>query len=222
MKRKVLVLRSKMLKHILLYIFFFLMPFMIIAQENINMIDTLNIDKDIITLEERISELIKKNPKIGQIQGLKQFHIFGLKYTELSKVDTTKANYLNHSFLSQLIPTFYIIRSTSFYSKERKYLDSSTLITDSLGKLVAIGDPRAIYIFNFAQGDIELAKRLFNKEYDFIFKLQAPFAGFYEIGIKGNKLTALESGFDGFVQHSWEEFMNDYFDKWLILKSMYQ
>jgi hypothetical protein len=28
-------------------------------------------------------ELIKKNPKIGQIQGLKQFHIFGLKYTEI-------------------------------------------------------------------------------------------------------------------------------------------
>ncbi len=194
----------------------FWMPYLISAQVNTKMIETLNIDKDIVTLEIRITELIKKNPKIGHIQGLKQFHVFCLTFADLSKIDTTKEVYLNQTFLSQLIPTFYKIESTSFYSEESKYLETYTLITDSIGKLVAITDARAIYVFNFSQGSIELAKKFFDKEYDFIFNLQTPFAGFYKIGIKGNDLIALESTFEGLIQHSWEEFITHYFDKWLF------
>lgn len=50
------------------------------AQESINMIEILNIEKDIISLENRISNLIKKNSAMANMQNLRQFHYvaFGL------------------------------------------------------------------------------------------------------------------------------------------------
>lgn len=41
----------------------------------INIIERLNIKEDIVALEKRIDELVKKDPKLKNIQGIKQFHI---------------------------------------------------------------------------------------------------------------------------------------------------
>lgn len=48
------------------------------GQENINMVEILNIQQDIVSLEKRINQLIKKKPEIAHLQGLHQFHVFWL------------------------------------------------------------------------------------------------------------------------------------------------
>jgi hypothetical protein len=202
-----------MIKSLLqLVILFFWMPLIISAQENINMIETLNISQDIVTLENRITQLIKNNPKISHIQGLRQYHVFWLKFADKSKIDTTKEMYLNKTFLLQLIPTYYKIGSN--FSKEKEYLSTFTLITDSLGNLVAVGDAISLSVTpRFLGSSIELAKMFFDKKIYFVFNLETPFVGSYNVGIKENYLFALDVG--GLSLYPWEDFIAHYFDRWL-------
>lgn len=176
--------------------------------QNINMVKVLNIEQDIVSLENRITDLIKKKSEIANIQGLRQYHILWLgSYTN------KKEDYLDHSFLHQLGYDYYRLSSNSLFRKEKKYIKATTLITDSVGSLVATGDARLVHISPaFFQSDVELAKMFFENEIDFAFYLHTMS---YMVGIKGNNLYGLERTQEGLKIYSWEEFMECCFDKWI-------
>lgn len=181
------------------------------AQENINMIEVLHIKQDIVSLENRITDLIKKKPEIANIQGLRQFHIFWLSVEEDS---LKKEDYLDHSFLYKLCYGYYHLGSKSLFNKGKKYIRTTTLITNSVGNLVATGDARLVHISPaFFQSDVELAKMFFDNEIDFAFYAGGTFSKY--IGIKGNNLFALERTKEGLKIYTWEEFMECCFDKWI-------
>lgn len=203
------------------------------AQGNINMIEILNIEQDIVSLENRITSSIKiNNPDIANIQGLQQFHILWLGTRTNRKED-----FLNYSFLYQLDCGYYNLSpkvkkiksgkpsllyriSPDLYyyigsKKWKKYLKTSTLITDSVGNLVATGDARfvtSLHNDSFAQYDMKLAKMFFNKEIDFAFYLHSMR---YMVGVKGNHLYALKDTQEGLKIYSWEEFISCCFDEWV-------
>ena len=185
------------------------------AQENINMIEILNIRQDIVSLENRIMNLIKKKPEITNIKGLRQFHVF---WVSLDNENIKKEDYLNHSFLYKLIPPgYYHFGSNSLLKKEKKYLRSITSITDSIGNLVATGDARLVHVAPFFnQFDVKLAKMFFNKEIDFAFYMGGAYPTF--IAIKGNKLSVVKDTQEGLKIYSWEEFIDCCFEDWKYSK----
>ena len=180
------------------------------AQNNIDMMNDLKIEQDIISLENRITDLIKKNPKIANIQGLKQYHILLLspKYGNFNK-----ENYLDYSFLYQLSYGYY-----SLFGKQ-KYIVTETLVTDSIGNLIATGDAILVHVAPvFAKSDMEVSRMFFNKEFDFVFCLASPHSMGYMVGIKDNNLYALEDTKEGIKIYTWEEFIECCFDKWINRK----
>jgi len=187
------------------------------AQKNTIMTEVLENRQELVSLEKRISELIKKNPDIANIHGLRQFHILLMGFSDYNKVEIKKENYLDYSFLSRLHQRYYHVSSNSLFAKKKKYLSTITLITDSLGNLVATGDARLVHIASvFSQNDIESAKMFFNKEMDFILRLETPHSMRYMVGIKGNNLYALERTNKGLKIFQWDEFMKCCFDKWIM------
>jgi hypothetical protein len=183
------------------------------AQENINMIKILDIEQDIISLEKRITSLVKKKPEIANIRGLRQFHVFGL-YSGNSR----KEDFLNRSFLYKLsLGGYYDIKSNFLFWKRRKYIKAQTSITDSVGNLVARGDARLVHVAPvFGQYNIELAKMFFDKEIDFVFDLGFPYSSRYMVGIKGNNLYALQNTKEGLKVYPWDEFMQCCYDEWVF------
>jgi len=187
------------------------------AQENINMIEVLNIKQDIVSLENKITDLIKKKPEIANIQGLRQFHIFWLG--SFPNVDVKKENYSDYSFLYQLVYDYYHLSSNCLFGKKRKYIKATTFITDFAGNLVAKGDARLVTPFykgSYGElPDMKLAKMFFNNEIDFVFRLGFPHTMRYMVGIKGNNLFAFENTKEGLKIYSWDEFMKCCFDEWV-------
>ena len=181
------------------------------AKENINMIEILNVEQDIVSLEKRITNLIKKKPEIANIQGLRQYHIFWLG---IEKDSLKKEDYLDHSFLHKLYYGYYHLGSNSLFKKRKEYIRTTILITDSAGNLVARGDARLVHISPvFDPNDVKLAKMFFDKEIDFAFYMGGTFNKY--VGIKGNNLFVLESTQEGLMIYSWEEFMECCFDEWV-------
>lgn len=163
------------------------------AQENINMIEILNIKQDIVSLENRITDLIQKNSEIANVKGVQQFHIFWLGNVENN---LKKEDYLDHSFLYKLDYSHYHLGANSLFKKGRKYIRTTTLITDSIGNLVAKGDARLVHVSTvFDPNDAKLAKMFFDKEIDFVFRIGRTFTRY--VGIKGSTLYALEATKDG-------------------------
>ncbi len=207
------------------------------AQNNMNMIEILNVEQDIINLENRIKNVIKKNhPNLANIQGLQQFHILTLSANSKNKED-----YLNGSFLDQIIPDYWLLSSKvkkykslqrSFlyriigprfylnrYSKppvkRQKYLVTNTLITDSIGNLIAVGDARLVQVlYDFNPSYAKLAKMFFNKEIDFAFYLDGS-AGRYMVGIKNDRLYAFMTTKTHLNIYIWEEFIECCFNEWV-------
>jgi hypothetical protein len=179
------------------------------AQTNINIVEAFGLEQDIVMLENRITRLIKKEPKIAHIQGLRQFHMLWFNTQDHSNEFPTKDEYLDHSFLYQLHPDYFTLRS-------KRYLDTITLITDSEGNIVANGDAIAVRVFhNYSNTDYEkLAKMLFNQEFDSILILGGKYTLGYYIGIKGNSLYGIHSTLTDVTIYPWDEFMECCLDKW--------
>ena len=182
------------------------------AQESINMIEILNIEKDIISLENRISNLIKKNSAMADMQNLRQFHILML-HLDYNKVEFKKERYLDLSFLYHLEPQYYEVGRKG----KEEYLRTMTLITDSAGNLITNCDARFFFrtppIAN--PGYVQLAKMLFDEKFDYILWLSGPHEMGYKIGIKGSKLYAIKTVNNELKIYTWEEFMECCFDKWI-------
>ena len=199
-----------MLKYFILIIFMYSVT-SLYAQENINMIEILNIEQDIIFLEKRIMSLIKKNSVIANIQGFKQFHIIWLGSDTNRKEDFFDCSFFGKLFLAD----HYQIKSGFLFWKKQEYIKATTIITDSVGNLIAKGDVRLVHVAPvFGKQDIRLAKMFFDKEIDFVFLLGFPFLMRYMVGIKDNTLYALEGTKEGLKVYSWDEFMACCFDEW--------
>jgi hypothetical protein len=190
------------------------------AQEDINMIEILNMKKDMRHLEKRISKLIRQNPDIAKMKGLKQFHILYLGIDDATKL--TKEDYINQSFLYHLYTGHTDNKSFGFSSFDVrvKCIRTNTLLTDSEGTLVTHGD--AIYFLPVSSSyvsidDTILAKMFFNKEIDFAFRIVSPFEmRFVEIGIKGNNLYVFGIDDDGYeIIYTWEEFIECCLEDWI-------
>ena len=181
------------------------------AQNRNEMIQNLGIQKHIEILENRINYLIKKEPKLSNIKGLKQFHILLLNSNTYKKED-----FANGSFLHQL-------EQCSYYdlSRNRKhntqYIMTETFIMDSIGKFMGVGDARMIMpISNYYYPATKLAKMMFDKKFDIVFSLENPFSMMYKVAIKSNILYALTYNTNNkLVICTWDEFMKCCFDKWL-------
>ncbi len=92
---------------------------------------------------------------------------------------------------------------------------TTTLITDSLGNLVAGGDAHLVYgRTSFDSNDVKLAKMFFDKEIDFAFYLEGTLLSRY-IGIKGNNLFAFEATKEGLKIYSWRELIECCFEEWI-------
>ncbi len=107
------------------------------AQKNIDMVDILNIEQDVASLEARITSLIKKQPKIADTQGLRQYHILWLGY-DYTKVESKKEDYLDRPFLYYIDDGYLHINPKFISGKKKKYLNTYTLITDSIGTMVNV------------------------------------------------------------------------------------
>ncbi|MDR2954384.1 MAG: hypothetical protein LBV43_04820 [Prevotella sp.] len=188
------------------------------AQDSLNMIEILDIEQDIVTLEKKITSLIKKEPKIAHIEGLRQFHLF---WTAIKEDSLKKEDYLNHSFLYKLIhPGYYDLGSNFLFIRKKEYLRSQTYITDSTGTLVGTSDATLVSAYSvFNPSSVRLAKMFFNKELDYVFYIGGRLGNY--IGIKGNNLYALENTKDGLKIYPWKEFIErcyeqeGCFDKWI-------
>ena len=183
------------------------------AQDSINMVNILNIKQEIESLEHRITGLIKKNPALSKIQGLRQYHILFLYSPSQRKED-----FYDYSFLYHLETDYYFIRSNLLFRKKKKFIKASTFITDSIGNLIATGDARHIVTFNkrsyLALPNVKMAKMFFDKDIDFAFYLASPYSMDYVIGLKKNNLYALEKTKAGLKLYNWAEFMDCCFDDW--------
>lgn len=138
-------------------------------------------------------------------------------------IDTTdfefeKGNYINYSFLDHLYSAYYEIKPKFIFGKKERYIDTQTLITDSLGNLVVTADFRLVYnqqSNNSRLHTARIAKMFFDGEIDFAFILGYPHTIHYTVGIKGNELFVIHNSKKNFQVYSWEEFIENHFDEWV-------
>ena len=193
------------------------------AQENINMIDILNIKKDVRHLEKRISKLVRKNPDIAKMKGLKQFHIFCLCIDDATKLQ--KEDYINLSFLYNLRTyqrVLYTLRKNPFSGnrssirRESDIIASNTFLIYSNGFLVA-DDTSGSLSPTYSSYNTFLAKVFFDKEIDFAFRILTPSEmQSVDIGIKENSLYVFGIDDDGYeIIYTWDEFIDCCLDDWI-------
>jgi len=203
-----------MLRYLIFFIIIMFSCFRSNAQESVNMIEILNIKKDMNSLEKRILKMIKKNPDIAKTKDLKLFHILYLGIEDANSL--TKEDYLNHTYLQHLYYFRTNVKNPSGnFDIRLKYICTHTLITDSKGNLVARGDAFRVTPTDNDSNDAIRAKMFFDKEIDFAFRIV--YLGCrYEFGIRKDKLYVFgweKAVFDDvfveceFVKYTWEEFV---------------
>lgn len=175
------------------------------SQNERNMIDILNVSQDLSIVNNRIVNLLKKDSYFSKIQGVKLFHIFWLEYQGEYK----KEYFLNHSFLYKLNPTYYTQKSLF---REKRYLSTQVLISDSLGHLIATSDGRFIYSVDkynntHLQGDLDLMRVFYKNEMDFVFYIELTSGDTY-FGIKGKDVYILKRSNEDLKIYPLEEFIN--------------
>ena len=185
------------------------------SQDTINMIDRLHIKNEFKELEDRIEYLVRKAKIVNETEEIKQFHIF-LSNNTLFGIPNYKADkeeYLNGSFLQYLKPNYYKISPKRLWQKRKNYLDTSTYIMDIKGNLIATGDARFVSnsrAYKSYSTEIEFAKLLFDKKFDFMFSMGILT---HYICIKDNKLYVISNFWNGIEMYGWEKFVNCCFDK---------
>lgn len=165
--------------------------------------------KDVESLRKRTDFLIRKDPVLSSMVGIRQYHIYSL-YPCGSYI--WRIEYEDASFLFNLVYGYYTIRGNflnRLFSKKMKYMRDRTVITDSLGNLVAYGDARSIFVpqipLSENDDEVEIAKLFFENRIDFVFDL-FQYPNTY-ICIRENNLFVLEAGTNGLEHSSWESFL---------------
>jgi hypothetical protein len=189
------------------------MIFVISVSYSQDMAKLFNMQEDIGILENRINKLLKKHHSLSKIKGLQQFHIFLMGH----EYDLKKEDYLNHSFLYELYP-LYIEKSYKIL-KHKKYLRSQTLICDSTGKLMAVGDDRFI-AFSYSKNDIDMVRMFYHKKVDFVFNMGHKLGTY--IGIKNSDIYVLIDSSEGLKIYPLKEFINCCFDDLMFHPGFYK
>jgi len=189
------------------------------AQEKIDMVKMLNIKEDIVLLENRITNLIKKS-KIAEMQGLKQFHVFCLfgGYNI-----NNEEKYKDDSFLNYLkLSDYYVLSNKTKFRKKNKekYLKTFTYITDSTGNFVARGDAISIYVpFILCQEYNDFSKMFYDNEIDFAFCMGQ--LGRYFI-IKDNEIYVIKFSKEELKIYTLSEYVNCCFEEWMYNERKYK
>ena len=129
-----------MLKYCLLLLFTQLL-FTASAQEEVNIIGTLDMQRKVEKLEHRINILAHRSPYTKHISHLKQYHIFEL-YAPLASIDTFFDDVNNMKMLSW---NYTRSQKRLLFFPGKRYLRATTIVCDSLNKVVALADCRRIY-----------------------------------------------------------------------------
>ena len=149
-----------MLKYVL--ILYCLVQFMFVAsaQEATNMVEIMGVQHQIDSLENRINRLIHHSPYLKHIPNLKQYHVLELYATQDS---------IEHLFDSvdnvKYLHCYYSKSKRNFFSVGKRFLKTSTIVCDSLGHVLAIGNFHNLYI------EMDLVHLLSNSEIIGAFRL---------------------------------------------------
>ena len=134
-----------MLRFIMLFLWAFSLSVSIPAQETTDIVDMLGIQPQVDSLEQRINKMIRRNPQLKQIKGLRQYHIFNL----VEKRPYTVEHLFDDVENIRELACIYGVEKTRFhrifhfkfpFKKEKRYLEASTMICDSLGNILATTD----------------------------------------------------------------------------------
>ena len=199
----------------IIFIIFIYSQGFLYSQDTINMIDKLHIKNEFKELEDRIEYLVRKAKIVNETEEIKQFHIFLSNNTlfDIPNYKADKEDYLNGSFLQFLKPNYYDIKPQGLFKKNKKYLQTYAYITNSKGELIATGDVRFVSnsrAYKSYPTEIEFAKLLFDKKFDFMFSMGILS---HYICIKDNKLYVISNFWNGIEMYGWEKFVNCCFDK---------
>jgi hypothetical protein len=191
-----------MKKHGLIISFFLI--FAVSVSYSQNTANFFSMSENISILENRINKLLKKHHSLSKIHGLQQFHIFWMGHN----YDFRKEDYSDHSFLYKLVPSY--IEKSKGILKHKKYLRAETLICDSTGKLVAMGNDRFVTLVTLSKYRVELAKILHDKKMDFIFYMGHKLGMF--IGVKDQDVYVIIESSEKAKIYSLKEFINCCYD----------
>lgn len=152
-------------------------------------------NSQISSLDKRMYKLIKKNPYLKGKHDLRLYHIPMLYNT------TELCNFYPDS-LGKFVPQygFYVLGKNAVFRKKKEYIRTRSLVVDSSGNLVAIGDARLIQpIFTLGKDEAELASLFFNNhQIDVAFNDDSNSVDYsYFFCIKGNELLIYKETDDG-------------------------
>lgn len=147
----------------------------------------------ISSLDKRMYKLIKKNPYLKGKHDLRLYHI-PMLYNSKDLCELYPDN------LEKFVPKYgsYFLRRHSIFQKKKEYIQTYSLVIDSDGNIVAIGDARLIQpIFTLSKDEAELASLFIKNQIDVAF-YDISISLFHFFCIKGNKLLIYEGmGDDG-------------------------
>ncbi|MDR0510735.1 MAG: hypothetical protein LBH06_06555 [Rikenellaceae bacterium] len=141
------------------------------AQEKIDMVKILGIEKDIDNLESRIIDVMKKRLSISDTGGLQQYHVFHLGCNSSLLGEDI---YRDSLFLYKLFPSYSTVKGKSIFKRRKDYICTiETLIVDSTGNVIAFATPWYAWdaTKHINKGRDELAAMFFEQKIDFAFYL---------------------------------------------------
>jgi hypothetical protein len=125
-----------------LFYLLFLFSFEVSAQEKVNIMDILGIQQQVDSLDQRIKKLINQAPYLKHNRGLKHYHIFELYAPQQSIIEHLFDNITN---IKELSCCYSEKKRSLFCFKKKHFLRTRTIVCDSLGNVLAIGDWRKLY-----------------------------------------------------------------------------
>lgn len=155
-------------------------------------------------LEKRIYSLIEMNPKLKK--GKKDLHLCHIYRVYNDNILIRKQNYLDYSFLDN---TRISDISVDNRSTNGHYIWTKTLVLDSNGDLVAVGDARQLFPFvEYMKKEKALAKILYCNNIDCLFTPTALEDTIYFYS-KNDSLCALEwdSRSELLRTYAWEDYI---------------
>ncbi len=163
--------------------------------------------RDIENQKKRVNNLIRKNPKLSSIKGLRQYHILEMypcgRFYEKKDIESA-------TFLQDLEYGYYSIG-------KKKYMRDITIITDSIGNIVAHGNANILFVptkwTDEACGALysEIAKLLFKGDVEMAFyTIQYPNR---IVCLHGEDLYVLESTVGNLNFWEWKSFCSHLFNE---------
>ena len=202
-----------MINKCILILILSLVDFHIFGQTKGVIVKSLNFSQDVAPLKARINKLIKNDVILSKIGQFSQFHIYWVSYNDSIR----KEEFLDDSFTKNLEPNYF---SQRVFLRTRKFLDTETLIADSLGILVATSDGRIIhsaYKYNhpYSEDYIELTRLFNSKEIESAFYICLT-SGDILFGVKGDKICVIRMMSNCIKIYSVKDFMSEYWNDFIF------